>query len=141
MFNNLVPTNAFEAMQLQKTAVEKMYGNSCYAWHDGIQVNIGALQITALRRASQSTISLCVSALSDDLEQVWQVTPNVYSDLEAVIKPLPSWFILNASIALLNIYSMYPAEVLHNEWPDVTYEYCKKIPRALVIAPSGELAR
>ena len=90
VFHNAVPINTFEAIQVQvqKTAVEKNYGNSCYAWQDGIQVKVGTLEIRALRIASESTITLCVCAPSDDIEQVWQVTTDVYSDLEAVIQPL-----------------------------------------------------
>ena len=70
VFNNTVPINAFEAMQVQvqKTAVEKKYGNGRYVWHDGIQVSVGALEITAIRNIS--TISLIVCAPRDDLEEV-----------------------------------------------------------------------
>ena len=152
VFSHLIPINAFEAMQVQvqKTAVDRKYGNSRYAWHNGIRVNIGALEITALRKASQSTISLCVCAPSDDVEQVWQVTSTVYSDLEAVIQPLLGvikliYFECTHCIEkhLQPVHKRTPSEVLKNEGPDVTYECCNgdEIPRALVIAPSGELVR
>ena len=152
MFNNLVPINVFEAMQVQvqKTAIEKKYGNSRYVWHDGIQVHVGALEITAIRRVSHSTISLCVCAPSDDVEEVWQVTSNVYSDLEAVIQPLLGvikQILFECTHCIANhlqpVHKRSPTEVLKNEGPDVTFEWCKgdKIPRALVIAPSGELVR
>ena len=152
VFSHLIPINAFEAMQVQvqKTAVDRKYGNSRYAWHNGIRVNIGALEITALRKASQSTISLCVCAPSDDVEQVWQVTSTVYSDLEAAIQPLLGvikliYFECTHCIEkhLQPVHKRTPSEVLKNEGPDVTYECCNgdEIPRALVIAPSGELVR
>ena len=151
-FHHLIPINVFEAMQVQvqKTATEQNYGNSRYAWHDGIQVNVGTLQITALRRDSQSTISLFISALSDDVEQVWEVTSTVYSDLEAVIQPLLGvikliYFECTHCIVkhLQPVNQRSPIQVLENNGPDVTYECCKgdEIPRALVIAPSGELVR
>ena len=151
-FHHLIPINVFEAMQVQvqKTAAQRDFGNSRYAWHDGIQVNVGTLQITALRRASQSTISLCVSAPSDDAELVWPVTSNVYSDLDAVIQPMLGiikliYFECTHCIIkhLQPIHKRHLSEVLKNEGPDVTYELCKgdEIPRALVIAPSGELVR
>ena len=151
-FHHLIPINVFEAMQVQvqKTAAEQNYGNSRYAWHDGIQVNVGTLQITALRRASQSTISLFISALSDDVEQVWEVTSTVYSDLEAVIQPLLGvikliYFECTHCIVkhLQPANQRSPTQVLKTKGPDVTYECCKgdEIPRALVIAPSGELVR
>ena len=152
VFSNTVPINAFEAMQVQvqKTAVEKRYGNSRYVWQDGIKVMIGALEIRAVRRASKSTISLCVSAPSDDVEHVWQVTSEVYSDLEVVLQPLLGvikliYFGCTHCIVkhLQPVHKWSPSEVLKNEGPDVTYECCKgdEIPRALVIAPSGELFR
>ena len=152
VFNNTVPINAFEAMQVQvqKTAVEKKYGNSRYTWRDGIQVMIGALEIRAVRRTSKSTISLCVSAPSDDVEHVWEVTSEVFSDLEAVLQPLLGvikliYFQCTHCIVknLQPVQKRSPSEVLKNEGPDVTYECCKGdfIPRALVIAPSGELLR
>ena len=151
-FHHLIPINVFEAMQVQvqKTAVEMDCGNSRYAWHDGIQVNVGTLQITALRRASQSTISLCVSATSDDVDLVWQVTYNLYSDLEIVIQPLLGvikqvYFECTHCIVkhLQPLYKRSPNEVLKNKGPDVTFDSCKRddIPRALVIAPHGELVR
>ena len=151
-FHHLIPINVFEAMQVQvqKTAAEQNYGNSRYAWHDGIQVNVGTLQITALRRASQSTISLFISAPSEDIELVWPVTSNVFSDLDVVIQPLLGvikliYFECTHCILkhLQSVHKRHPSEVLKNEGPDVTYEYCKgdEIPRALVIAPPGELVR
>ena len=151
-FHHLIPINIFEAMQVQvqKTATEQNYGNSRYAWHDGIQVNVGTLQITALRKASQSTISLFISAPSDDIELVWPVTSNVYSDLDVVIQPLLGVIKLiyfECTHCILkhpqDVQKRSPSEVLKNEGPDVTYECCKgdEIPRALVIAPSGELVR
>ena len=102
VFSNLIPINIFEAMQVQvqKTAVEKKHGNSLYIWRDGINVNVGA---------SQSTISLCVCALTDDMEKMWQVTSYVCSDLEAVIQPLLGVIkhvFSNATIAFLNIYQV-----------------------------------
>ena len=152
MFNNTVPVNAFEAMQvqIQKTAVEKKYGNLRYTWRDGIKVMIGALEIRAVRGASKSTISLCVSAPSNDVEHVWQVTLEVYSDLEAVLQPLLGvikliYFECTHCIVkhLQPVHKRSPSEVLKNKGPDVTYECCRgdEIPRALVIAPSGELLR
>ena len=151
-FHHLIPINIFEAMQVQvqKTAVKENYGNSRYAWQDGIQVNVGTLQITALRRASQSTISLFISAPSDDIELVWPVTSKVYSNLDVVIQPLLGiikliYFECNHCIVkhLQDVQKRSPSEVLKHEGPDVTYEYCKgdEIPRALVIAPSGESVR
>ena len=146
VFNNLMPINIFEAMQVQvqKTAFEKKYGNSRYVWHDGIKVNIGALEITAIR-VSQSQISLCVSAPMDDIEQVWQVTYDLYLDLESVLQPLLGvikliYFECTHCI-LKDLHPeqiRFPSEVLKNEGPDVSYERCKgdMIPRALVIAPS-----
>ena len=152
VFNNMVPINAFEAMQVQvqKTAVERQYGNSRYAWHDGILVNIGTLEITALRRASQSTVQLCVCAPIDEVEQVWQVTADVYSDIEAVIQPLLGvikWIFFECTHCIVKhlqpVHKRSPSEVLKNTGPDLTFDFCKgdKIPRALVIAPSGELVR
>ena len=152
VFHHLIPINVFEAMQVQvqKTAVKENFGNSHYAWHDGIQVNVGTLQITALRKASQSTISLFISAPSDDTELVWPVTSNVYSNLDAVIQPLLGvikriYFECTHCILkhLQPVYKRSPSEVLKNVGPDVTYELCNgdEIPRALVIAPSGELVR
>ena len=151
-FHNRVPINAFEAIQVQvqKTAVERNYGNNRYAWQDGIQVTIGTLEIKAIRRASKSTITVCVCAPNDDTEQVWQVTGDVYSDLEAVIQPLLGvmkliYFECTHCIIknLEPVHKRSPREVLQNKAPDVSYEYCKgdKIPRALVIAPSGELVK
>ena len=151
-FHHLIPVNVFEAMQVQvqKTAAEKNYGNSRYAWHDGIQVNVGTLQITALRKASQSTISLFIRAPSDDIDLVWPVTSNVYSDLEVVIQPLLGVIKLiyfECTHCILKhrqpVHKRHPSEVLKNEGPDVTYELCNgdEIPRALVIAPSGESVR
>ena len=149
VFHNKVPINAFEAMQvqLQKTAVEREYGNSRYAWQDGIQVIIGTLEIRAIRRTSESTITIYVCAPSHDVEQVWEVTSNVYSDLEAVIQPLLGvmkqiFFECTHCIVkhLQPVHKRSPSDVLRTKGPDVTYEHCKgdKIPRALVIAPSGE---
>ena len=149
VFHNAVPINAFESMQvqLQKTAVDRKYGNLRYAWQDGIQVIIGTLEIRAIRRASESTIAVCVCAPSHDVEEVWQVTGNVYSDLEAVIQPLLGviklmFFECTHCIVkhLQPVHKRHPRDVLRTEEPDVTYERCKgdKIPRALVIAPSGE---
>ena len=149
VFHNAVPINAFESMQvqLQKTAVDRKYGNLRYAWQDGIQVIIGTLEIRAIRRASESTIAVCVCAPSHDVEQVWEVTANVYSDLEAVIQPLLGviklmFFECTHCIVkhLQPVHKRHPRDVLKTEEPDVTYERCKgdKIPRALVIAPSGE---
>ena len=151
-FNHQIPINVFEAMQVQvqKTATENKYGNSHHVWHDGIRVNIGTLQITALRRASQSTISLFISAPSDDVELVWPVTSTVYSDLKIVIQPLLGiikiiYFECTHCILkhLKPVRKRDPGEVLNNEEPDVTYQLCKgdEIPRALVIAPSGESVR
>ena len=148
-FHNAVPINAFEAMQvqLQKTAVDRKYGNLHYAWQDGIQVIIGTLEIRAIRRASESTIAVCVCAPSHDVEAVWQVTANVYSDLEAVIQPLLGviklmFFECTHCIVkhLQPAYKRHPRDVVKTGEPDGTYERCKgdKIPRALVIAPSGE---
>ena len=150
VFHNVVPINAFEAMQVQvqKTAVERKYGNNRYAWQDGIQVIIGTLEIKAIRRASESTITVCVCAPSNDVEQVWQVMSDMYSDLEAVIQPLLGvikliYFDCTHCIAkhLQPVYKRSPSDVLKTEWPDVTYDRCRgdKIPRALVIAPPGEL--
>ena len=151
-FHHLIPINVFEAMQVQvqKTAVKEKYGNSRYAWQDGIQVNVGTLQITALRRASQSTILLFISAPSDDIELVWPVTSKVYSNLDVVIQPLLGvikliYFECTHCILkhLQPVHKRHPSEVLKNEGPDVTYELCNgdEIPRALVIAPSGESVR
>ena len=151
-FHHLIPINVFEAMQVQvqKTATEKNFGNSRYAWHDGMQVNVGTLQITALRKASQSTISLFIRAPSDDIDLVWPVTSNVYSDLEVVIRPLLGVIKLiyfECTHCILKhrqpVHKRHPSEVLKNEGPDVTNELCNgdEIPRALVIAPSGKLVR
>ena len=150
VFHNMVPVNAFEAMQVQvqKTAMEKEYGNTRYAWHDGIQVKIGTLEIRAMRKPATSTISLCVCAPSEDVEEVWQVTSDVYADLESVIQPLLGvikiiFFKCTHCIVKheQHVHRRSPSEVLKNKAPDVTYECCQgdEIPRALVIAPSGEL--
>ena len=152
MFNNEVPINTFEAMQvqLQKTAFERKYGNRRYAWRDGIQVFIGALEIRAIRKASESTIRLCVCAPSKDMQQVWEETTHIYSDLEEVLHPLLGviWkiFFTCTNCTLKDqqpVQERSVNEVLKVKGPDVTYDWCKgdKIPRALVIAPSGELER
>ena len=152
VFHNVIPINAFEAMQVQvqKTAMEKEYGNSRYAWCDGIRVKIGTLEIRAMRNTATSTISLCVCAPSEDVEEVWQVTSDVYSDLESVIQPLLGvikiiFFKCTHCIVkhVQPVQRRSPSEVLKNKAPDVTYECCQgdEIPRALVIAPSGELVR
>ena len=71
VFYNAVSLNAFEALQVQvqKTAAEKNCGNRHYAWQDGIQVNIGTMEIQAIRRASESTITVCICAPSKVVEQ------------------------------------------------------------------------
>ena len=152
VFHNVIPINAFESMQVQvqKTAVEKGYGYSRYAWHDGIQVKIGTLEIRMMRKAATSTISVCVCAPSNDVKEVWQVTSDVFSDLESVIQPLLGvimiiFFKCTHCIVkhLQLVHRRSPSEVLKNKELDVTYECCQgdEIPRALVIAPSGELVR
>ena len=152
VFHNDIPINAFEAMQVQvqKTAVEKKYVGSRYTWHDGIQVKIGTLEIRAVRKADESTIGICVFAPSTDVEEVWQVTSDVYSDLESILHPLLGvikiiYFQCTHCIlkGLQPVQKRSPAEVLNKGGPDVTHDCCKgdEIPRALVIAPSGELER
>ena len=149
VFNSTVPVNAFEAMQVQvqKTAVEKKYENRRYAWKDGIRVMIGALEIRAVRRTSEPTISLCISAPSDDVEQVWQVTSDVYLDLESVLQPLLGviqmiYFQCTHCIikGLHPVQKRSPSDVLNKEALDMAWYCCHEetIPRALVITPSGE---
>ena len=149
VFHNNIPINAFEVMQVQvqKTAVEKKYGGSRYAWRDGIQVKIGTLEIRAVRNTETSTISLCVCGPISDVPQVWQVTSDIYVDLESILQPLLGvikliYFKCTHCIVkgLYPVTQRLPSEVLKNQGLDVTYDCCKgdKIPRALVIAPSGE---
>ena len=149
VFHNVVPINAFEAMQVQvqKTAVERKYGGSRYAWRDGIQVKIGTLEIRAVKKADKSTIEICVCAPVTDVEEVWKVTTDVYSDLESVLRPLlgvikiVSFKCTHCMVKGLHpVKNRSPSEVLNTEGLDVTYDCCKgdKIPRALVIVPSGE---
>ena len=149
-FHNVVPINTFEAMQVQvqKMATERDYENRRYTWRDGIQVNIGTLEIRAIRRPSESTIRLCICASTEDVEQVWEETSHIYSDLEAVIHPLLGvirkiFFKCTHCIlkGLQPVHERSVDKVLKAKGPDVTYDCCKgdKIPRALVIAPPGEL--
>ena len=149
VFHSGVPINTFEALQvqIQKNAAEKNYGGRRHAWQDGIEVNIGTLEIRAIRRASESTIRLCVCSLSEDVEQVWEVTSHICSDLEAVLHPLMGviWKIFFRCThcilkGLQPVQERSVNEVLKAKGPDVTYDWCKgdKIPRALVIAPSGK---
>ena len=152
VFHNAVPINTFEALQvqIQKTATENNYGGRRHAWQDGIEVKIGTLEIRAIRRASESTIRLCVCSLSEDVEQVWEVTTHICSDLEAVLQPMMGviWkFFFKCTHCILKgvqpVQERSVNEVLKVKGPDVTYDSCKgdKIPRALVIAPSGELVK
>ena len=57
-------------VQTQKTAVEKHYNGSRYAWHDGIQVKVGTLEIRAVRKSAESTIQLCVCGPTKDIAEV-----------------------------------------------------------------------
>ena len=149
VFHNVIPINAFEAIQVQvqKTAAERDYENRRYTWRDGIQVNIGTLEIRAIRRPSESTIRLCVCGSTEDVEQVWEETSHMYSDLEEVLHPLLGvirkiFFKCTHCIlkGLQPVHERSVDKVLKSKGSDVTYDCCKgdNIPRALVIAPSGE---
>ena len=149
VFHNVIPINTFEAMQvqLQKTATERDYENRRYTWRDGIQVNIGTLEIRAIRRPSESAITLCVCGSTEDVEQVWEETSHICSDLEEVLHPLLGvirkiFFKCTHCIlkGLQPVHERSVDKVLKAKGSDVTYDCCKgdKIPRALVIAPSGE---
>ena len=103
-------------------------------------MKIGDLEVRAVR-SSKSTISVCISAPSDDVKQVWEVTSEVYSDMESIIEPLLGlikmiFFECTHCIVegLEPVEQRSPSEVLKAEGPDVTYDTCKEIqiPRALV---------
>ena len=149
-FNSRIPINIFEAIQVQvqKTAVEKHYSGSRYAWHDGIQVKVGTLEIRALRKAEKATIQLCVCGPTNDVAEVWQVTSEVFSDLESILQPLLGvikfiyFKCIHCLMKGLNpVKQRLPSEVLNNKSPDVSFDRCKEedIPRILVIAPAGGL--
>ena len=149
VFNSRIPINIFEAIQVkvQKTAIEKHYSGLRYAWHDGIQVKVGTLEIRAVRKSEESTIQLCVCGPTSDVAEVWQVTSDVFLDLESVLQPLLGvikfiYFKCTHCImkGLIPVKRL-PSEVLNHKSPDVSYDHCKEeeIPRALVVAPAGEL--
>ena len=140
-FNSRIPVNIFETVQvqIQKTAVEKSYGGSRYAWHDGILVKIGTLEIRAVRKSEESTIQLCVCGRTNDVAEVWQVTSEVYTDLESILLSLLGvikfiyFKCTHCIMKCLNpIKQRLPSEVLNNKSPDVSYDCCNNedIPRA-----------
>ena len=143
-----IPMNCFEVLlvQIQRTALEKHFGDDRHAWKDGLAVKVGTLECVAVRMPQKKIISICVQGHRKKVDEVWQVMFILYSDLksyldkfEGVIEEI--CFTCNHCVikTLEKPEERPPTKVFQGNPLDLRHTTCQEdeIPSALVYALSG----